>query len=125
MVLKYSFPGFILAPWSSVRKENERRSKNLSYVCSVCMTFVFLTVIKIDAPCSVLPYPIACRPLASLGVKEFVLKYESVENIFFFLSCLCNSPWFSRVSGALRAESPCRVSAHWTPLESLWLQRNI
>lgn len=84
MVLKYSFPGFILAPWSSVRKENERRSKNLSYVCSVCMTFVFLTVIKIDAPCSVLPYPIACRPLASLGVKEFVLKYESVENIFFF-----------------------------------------
>ena len=48
--------------------------------------FFILTVIKIDAPRSALPSP-HCLPSILqpylLGVKEFVLKYEFVENIFF------------------------------------------
>ncbi len=55
-------------------------------VC-LCVTF-FSTVIKIDAPHSLLPFPIACHPPASLACsqeKSLFLKYEFVENNFCFL----------------------------------------
>lgn len=80
-------------------------------ICSVWLFFgfFFLTVIKIDAPCSVLPFPIACHPPALLarsrrvGLKIWVCRK--------YLSVLCNSPCSSPVSGALHAESLCWVSA--------------
>lgn len=86
------------------------------------MTFFhLLAVIKIDAPCSVCPLPIAW-PSSGLNVGESCFKIWVCRK---YLSILCNSPCSSLVSGTIRAESLSYDSAlGGGPLdESLRLQR--
>lgn len=62
--------------------------------------------------------PIACHPPALLAwSKRVCFKIWVCRKYLFFFLFLCNSPCFSRVSGALRAESLCQVSV-LGPLES-------
>lgn len=50
----------------------------------MCVTYFFLTVDPLP------PFLVACRPPDPVvGVKQFILKYECVENIVFFLFCCC------------------------------------
>lgn len=86
MVLKCSFPGFILAPRSRIRKEYENLFKRV-----VCVTVFFLDCYQNRRSLfcsSIFPLP-APLQLCLFGVKEFISFKIRVYRKYLFVFCVC------------------------------------
>lgn len=116
MVLKCSFPGFILAPRSSVlKREKKKEYDQWSYTTHLTAFWTFLD--RYQNRCSLfhssISPPSAVLQLCLSEVKEFVLKSEFIENIFVFVLCVEQFVFLECLvlhTGNLSSWDPSRVS---------------
>lgn len=115
MVLKCSFPGFILAPRSSVLKREKKEYDQWSYTTHLKAFWTFLD--RYQNRCSLFHSSIsplsAALQLCLSEVKEFVLKSEFIENIFVFVLCVEQFVFLECLvlhTGNISSWDPSRVS---------------